>query len=725
MIEEPIPNVLQSNEHLSENESNSYQNLYANFQHSFFYEISLNEILPYKAFIKQVIKTINVLANDELKNSLKDKYNFCPPTLEIILKKTSGLDNIKGILKKFFKIFGEILLFKYDHNAFNAKMIFKYYYCFLKAINSLIFLLQIGNDKTNNKNNYENNIFKSKIINSNMCNVKYQKKNTSNNEFSYEFKLVATDYKTSVGFNTKLCEKLIGRTCECENNEMDAGNDLNVNFPSFFDGNIKYNDNCCVFSPCVYNQNCDKNRCFNGKNISNKRNYNYCYITNQINNIYNVPFIQYLFNQFCPIDNKNKIIMLVPTPVTILYPLSGAKIQINKIISNIKNTSFSKKIFKSDSDLLIRNKEDKETIYTKGKYVENSDGIKSGPSPCISKTKKETSIAIVAPSDNSIHNNVKINCKKDENEYSKENSFDNKINEINISYSLVNESVIYDKKASNDPVENGEFINSDKTINKNYLYLLDKMKQKKINLVRQNNFLQNEKPNSNFLIPIKNLTPREMNKNDYKSLNKINPNKSPSKCPKINNNQHMSNFSFPFDSNNNKRDFNHIYSNKKKNIKFSTFSPRDYYYKFICNYFIKIKNDDGFNVKKRIIGKNGCIVKYIIRETCIKNGDFSTKIRLRGKGSGYFECGDKESEEPLMLCVSSINYATYCNCCFLIENFLRKIYEDYFIYCLNTYPEDLRKSVTLKKISKYEFVIVRFNSCYNSLETNQSDNNNN
>ncbi len=115
-------------------------------------------------------------------------------------------------------------------------------------------------------------------------------------------------------------------------------------------------------------------------------------------------------------------------------------------------------------------------------------------------------------------------------------------------------------------------------------------------------------------------------------------------------------------------------------------------------------------MKKRIIGKNGCFLKKIIQEACIKFGDFSTKIRLRGKGSGYLEQNGKESEEPLMLCVSSLNYPTYANCCLLIESLLKKVYNDYYEYLLKILPEELHYSVNRKRVLKHEFVVNRFAS---------------
>ena len=67
---------------------------------------------------------------------------------------------------------------------------------------------------------------------------------------------------------------------------------------------------------------------------------------------------------------------------------------------------------------------------------------------------------------------------------------------------------------------------------------------------------------------------------------------------------------------------------------------------------------------KKLIGNNGIILRQIINENCIKFGDNTTKIRLRGKGSGYKEGPEKkESNDPLELCLSSLNWISFCKCC--------------------------------------------------------------
>lgn len=60
----------------------------------------------------------------------------------------------------------------------------------------------------------------------------------------------------------------------------------------------------------------------------------------------------------------------------------------------------------------------------------------------------------------------------------------------------------------------------------------------------------------------------------------------------------------------------------------------------------------------------------------------SVKLRLRGRGSGYKEGPEnKESDEPLHLCISAKNQEEMNKACKLVDNLLNKIYQDYINYC--------------------------------------------
>ena len=104
--------------------------------------------------------------------------------------------------------------------------------------------------------------------------------------------------------------------------------------------------------------------------------------------------------------------------------------------------------------------------------------------------------------------------------------------------------------------------------------------------------------------------------------------------------------------------------------------------KFTCKYEILIENDPEFQIARRLIGSKGCNMKKIINE-CKPLGDGEgVKLRLRGRGSGYKEGPlNKESDDPLHLCISSKNTEEMKKACLLVDELLKKIYEDYKIFC--------------------------------------------
>ena len=104
--------------------------------------------------------------------------------------------------------------------------------------------------------------------------------------------------------------------------------------------------------------------------------------------------------------------------------------------------------------------------------------------------------------------------------------------------------------------------------------------------------------------------------------------------------------------------------------------------KYTCKYEILIANDKDFQIARRLIGSKGCNMKNIINE-CKSSGDGEgIKLRLRGKGSGYKEGPEnKESDEPLHLCVSSKNPEEMKKVCLLVDELLDKIHQDYKEYC--------------------------------------------
>jgi len=137
--------------------------------------------------------------------------------------------------------------------------------------------------------------------------------------------------------------------------------------------------------------------------------------------------------------------------------------------------------------------------------------------------------------------------------------------------------------------------------------------------------------------------------------------------------------------------------------------------KYTCRFEIQIENDKDFQVARRLIGAKGCNMKKIV-ELCGKNQDGTTstdvvKLRLRGKGSGYKEGPfNKESEEPLHLCISSKFADRYKFACNLVQELVASVYEEYKKYCskINKVPVTclaIRREEGMSTRKKNEFDI--------------------
>jgi len=97
--------------------------------------------------------------------------------------------------------------------------------------------------------------------------------------------------------------------------------------------------------------------------------------------------------------------------------------------------------------------------------------------------------------------------------------------------------------------------------------------------------------------------------------------------------------------------------------------------KYTCRFLIGIENDKEFQVARRIIGAKGANMKRVVKMT-------EAKLRLRGVGSGYFEGGSqKESSEPLQLCVSCTSPDGYKTAVQQVEELLKRVYEEYKHFC--------------------------------------------
>lgn len=97
--------------------------------------------------------------------------------------------------------------------------------------------------------------------------------------------------------------------------------------------------------------------------------------------------------------------------------------------------------------------------------------------------------------------------------------------------------------------------------------------------------------------------------------------------------------------------------------------------KYTCRFLIGIENDKEFQVARRIIGAKGTNMKRVVKQT-------EAKLRLRGAGSGYFEgAGQKESAEPLQLCISCTSPEGYKTAVAQVEELLARTYEEYRVFC--------------------------------------------
>jgi len=127
---------------------------------------------------------------------------------------------------------------------------------------------------------------------------------------------------------------------------------------------------------------------------------------------------------------------------------------------------------------------------------------------------------------------------------------------------------------------------------------------------------------------------------------------------------------------------NNQYNQNQK--QFSQNMEEKNYGKYTCKYEILIPNDKDFQVARRLIGSKGCNMKRILNE-CKQNNNINDniKLRLRGRGSGFKEGPqNKESDEPLHLCISAKNQEEMKKACSLVDDLLNKIYDEYKKFCI-------------------------------------------
>ena len=270
------------------------------------------------------------------------------------------------------------------------------------------------------------------------------------------------------------------------------------------------------------------------------------------------------------------------------------------------------------------------------------------------------------------NNHLNLNDKLKNNEMGMKINFNinmNNVNNVNLNnningFSNINGNNINGFYNGNNININSQIMNNNQTNLQNLfnnLQITNNINNKfPINNINQFNTVNNINNYNNNLIT-----------NNFNHINNSYNNNNYNNNYNINNNINNNNFNNDLNNNNHN---NPIIINNNSSIQNNHNNSN--IGKYICKYEILIPNDKDFKIAKRIIGSKGNNMKQIVD---LIQG---IKLRLRGKGSGFKEGPkNKESDEPLHLCISSKNIEEMNRACLLINNLLEKIYEDYKIYC--------------------------------------------
>lgn len=105
--------------------------------------------------------------------------------------------------------------------------------------------------------------------------------------------------------------------------------------------------------------------------------------------------------------------------------------------------------------------------------------------------------------------------------------------------------------------------------------------------------------------------------------------------------------------------------------------------KYTCRFEILLDNDKDFQIARKLIGAKGCNMKRIVENCGGPNDNYNdVKLRLRGKGSGFKEGPyNKESDDPLHLCISSKHFEKYQQACNLVQDLINTVHEEYKKHC--------------------------------------------
>lgn len=116
--------------------------------------------------------------------------------------------------------------------------------------------------------------------------------------------------------------------------------------------------------------------------------------------------------------------------------------------------------------------------------------------------------------------------------------------------------------------------------------------------------------------------------------------------------------------------------------------------KFICVFQIGLEDDEEFCLVKRILGKAGNNMRRIAEEC-------SSKVRLRGIGSGFLEGADgKEANMPLQLNVSCTDFDSYQGAVDRVATLLKDLYKHYRRYSRSKGVEPPDVKVSLEEVRR-------------------------
>ncbi len=228
------------------------------------------------------------------------------------------------------------------------------------------------------------------------------------------------------------------------------------------------------------------------------------------------------------------------------------------------------------------------------------------------------------------------------------------------------------------------------------------------NMIRNgNNMIQNNiNLNNNYNIQNHYIQPNLMNNMNINNMNINNMNINNMNMINYNTPMNIQNFYMNNMIPNPQNIMNNSYNQNINNYNHQNNEEKNYG-KYTCKFEILIPNDKEFQIARRLIGGKGCNMKKIIDE-CKLLDPYSNdvvKLRLRGKGSGYKEGPqNKESDEPLHLCISAKNKEGMEKASECVNDLLNKIYEDYKKHCVKN---------GIKPISKIANRIVGGNTVHN------------